>query len=109
MPPPPRRLLAGLLLIAQRPFKPGDFVVITSDKIKVEGTVEAIDSRLVYLREEGAATSSEHTVIKHIMIPTSVVYNSVITLTEKRALPRPAVAASPEANASSSASACRPT
>ena len=77
----------GFLLIAQRPFKPGDYVVIMSDKVKVEGTVEAIDSRLVYLREEvtplpgpGGASPA---VIKHILIPTSVVYNSVITLTEK--------------------------
>ena len=76
---------AGLLLIAQRPFKPGDYVIITGDKIKVEGTVEAIDSRLVYLREE--VSSPQSVTVRHIMIPTSIVYNSVITLTES-VLPR---------------------
>ena len=66
--------LSGVLLVATRPFRRGDYIVCSVPSVgRVEGLVEGIDTRLVYLRLEDG---------KRVLVPASLIYNNPITVTE---------------------------
>ncbi len=67
--------IAGLLLIVNRPFVSGDFVKIGAGSNSVEGIVESIDMRFVYLRPKAVDPFI-------LMIPNDLVMRSVLVVND---------------------------
>ncbi len=66
-------LVAGAFILMYRPFYLGDYIIVSTDKLTVEGKVRSIDFRYTTLQTDNGP----------MLIPNNILYTNIITIKNK--------------------------
>jgi hypothetical protein len=92
--------VSGVMLLVNRPFERGDYIVLGRPADDLAGVVEKTDLRYVYLRRaqmQPIGTPGPRMLTRTLLVPNSVIYKSVVAVFDH---PPPEASLSPPSSSS---------